>query len=105
MARVSMDKFENLIELTRNAITAKHAQIVSYDVGHQIVMSPIQLTTKELKAVLLKHGEYAKIMASGNVWTCFIKMKSLGCGVHSVWLEVMVTKVSSREPMPPVNHN
>lgn len=88
-----MTKFEKLVDLTRNAITNKLKENLQSGYYYTVQMAPIQLTTKELKAVLLEHGEYIKITASAHVWTCFIKKKSLGCGVHSVWIQTNVRKI------------
>lgn len=88
-----MTKFEKLVDMTRNAITSRLNENLRAGYYYTVQMAPIQLTTKELKAVLLEHGEYIKITASGAVWTCFILKKSLGCGVHSVWIKADVRKI------------
>ena len=100
-----MSKTDALIDNARYMIDSKYASIVQYDVWHQIATKPVQLTTKELKLFLLEHGEYVKITASGHVWVCAIHKKSLGAGVYSVWLSIVVVKHSVRQPMPAPNHN
>ncbi len=89
-----MSKFKNLIEIIRAAIAKKYSEISYNGAGHQIVTIATQLTTKELKAALLEHGEYVKVMASAGIWSCKINKKNLGAGVYSVWLSTVVRKDS-----------
>lgn len=100
-----MPKTDDLINRARSMIQAKYASIVQYDVFYKIATSPIQLTTKELKSFLLEHGEYVTIMDSGIAWDCTIHKKSLGAGVYSVYLSVVLVKRSVRQNMPAPNHN
>ena len=88
-----MRKFNTLVSNARQIIEQKYREIVCFNEPHKCATRPVQMTTKELREVLLRHGDYIQIMASGQMWGCHIRHRSLGAGVYSVWLAFVVTKI------------